>query len=89
MTTTVIELYEALRAANVDEAQARAAAAHVIGREEASQFATKADITELRLEMRALLADTKADIIKWNVGTMLTLTAAWIAIATVLRVFIK
>lgn len=45
MTTTTIELYEALIAAGVDDTKARAAASAVLSRDEAEKhLATKADL---------------------------------------------
>lgn len=81
-----IEIFEALTAANVPPEKARAAAASV-KREiderytlHAAQLATRGDLLELRRE----LAETKAEIIKWTVGTMFaavalfaTLTKIW------------
>lgn len=81
-----LEIFEALTAANVPPEKARAAAASV-KREiderytlHAAQLATRGDLLELRRE----LAETKAEIIKWTVGTMFaavalfaTLTKIW------------
>lgn len=100
MTIAVSELFDALIEAGVDAVAARAAAEHVLGREEAGAFAhasdivalrgdVKAEMATLRGELRTEMAEMKTEIIRWNVGTMLTLTAAWVAIATALRVFIK
>lgn len=69
MSTMVAELYEALKKAGVDDDTARAAAKAVVGVEEKSNLATRADLAEL-----------KADLIKWNVGAMAVLTAIFAAI---------
>jgi len=50
----------------------------------AEQLATKADI----LELRAVIADTKAEIIKWNVATLGLMTAIYSGISIALR-FVK
>ena len=60
MTTMVLELYEALKSAGVDEEQAKRAARAVLDSE---TLATKQDLAELR-----------AEIIKWNTGTLLAAT---------------
>jgi hypothetical protein len=76
MTTLVIEIYEALKKAGVEEELARAAARAVIGAEEKEQLVTKADL-------RAELAELKAELIKWNVGAMAVLTAIFAAITKI------
>jgi hypothetical protein len=70
MSVMVSELYTALRAAGVEETQARAAAESVL-----SEVATKADLQVLQLSIKADLSDLKAELIKWNVGTLLALSA--------------
>lgn len=70
MSTMVVERYDALRKAGVEEELARAAAKAVIGVEgKNNTLATRADLAEL-----------KADLIKWNVGAMAVLTAIFAAI---------
>lgn len=66
----VTELYDALRKAGVDEQLARDAARAVLAVEARTDLATKTDLAEL-----------KAELIKWNVGTMAALTAIFAAIA--------
>lgn len=72
MSTVVMELYTALRSAGVSEEQARAAAAAVIGIDDTSTrsdlIVTKADLSEL-----------KAELIKWNVVTIIILAAIFAA----------
>jgi len=75
MTTMVSELYDALRKAGVEDELARAAAKAVIAAEDKEALATKADLQELKLATKADLADLKAELIKWNVGTLLALAA--------------
>jgi hypothetical protein len=65
----VAELYDALRKAGVDEDVARAAAKAVLGVEAREHLATKADLAEL-----------KAELIKWNVATLVAMTALFSAI---------
>jgi len=87
MRTWVVELYEALRKAGVDEAPARNAASAVLPADSLDDLATKhdvlaltADISELRLATKADISELKAELIKWNVGTMVALTALCVAI---------
>jgi hypothetical protein len=65
-TFDTLKYAERLRAAGVPELQAKAQAQALADalREGGQDFATKADIAELRREM----AEMKADIIKWVVG---------------------
>jgi hypothetical protein len=65
----VVELYDALRKAGVDEQLAKDAARAVLAADARTDLATKADLAEL-----------KADLIKWNVGAMAVLTAIFAAI---------
>jgi hypothetical protein len=69
MTVLNIELLDALRKAGVDEETARKAAQAVLGVEAKEQAATKADLAEL-----------KAELIKWNIGTMIAMTGIFAAI---------
>lgn len=73
MSIMVTEIYDALKKAGVDEETARAAAKAVIGAEEKEQLVTKNDL-------RAQLAELKAELIQWNVGAMAVLTGIFAAI---------
>ena len=70
MKTLIVELYDALKKAGVNDELARAAARAVVGVEEKGMLATKGDLAEL-----------KGDLIKWNVGAMAVLTGIFAAIA--------
>ena len=72
MTKAVKELYEALRQAGVEDQQAMSAASAVVGTD-------MADLVT-KQELRADLAELKADLIKWNVGTLLAVTGIFAAI---------
>ena len=72
MTTAVKKLYEALRQAGVEDQQTMSAASAVVGTD-------MADIVT-KQELRADLAELKADLIKWNVGTLLAVTGIFAAI---------
>jgi hypothetical protein len=61
-----LPLYRVLVKAGASEAEAEEAA-----RLDTSELATKADLAELRLAV----VELKAELIKWNVGTMLALAA--------------
>jgi hypothetical protein len=80
MSRMVAELYDALRKAGVDEQLAREAAQAVLPADAMTELATKADLTELRADVRADIAELKAELIKWNVGAMAVLTAIFAAI---------
>jgi hypothetical protein len=62
MTAINIELLDALKKADVDEETARAAAKAVLGIEEREKLATKADLQQLRLTVKADIAELKAEI---------------------------
>jgi type II secretory pathway component PulK len=96
MSTIVAELYDALRTAGVPDDKARAAAAAVIGADTQNGFATKADLGAVRNEIAALRGEigevratmaTKAELfqlearlIRWNVGTIIAMTAVFAAV---------
>lgn len=65
-----MELYDALGAVSVSDDQARAAAAAIISTEAREGLATKADSAQL-----------EARLIRWNVGTVIAMTAVFAAIA--------
>ena len=46
-----------------------------------AHFATKADLAELRGELKAEIANLRADLIKWMIGLMLGSVTAAVAIA--------
>src|SRR4029434_84843 len=85
LTSMVVELYQALKAAGVEDDIARAAAKSVIAIEDKSQLATKADLQELRSDMRLEMAELKMDLIRWSVGTMIAMGALFAAIVRFLR----
>jgi hypothetical protein len=80
VTTIVMEIYEALKAAGIDDEVAKAAAKAVIGMQEKEHLATKLDIQQLRTDM----ADLKVELIKWNVGTLIAMTGIFAAIVKLL-----
>jgi len=87
MSTMVAELYQALIDAGVTKDVAQKAAESVFSIENAGNLATKADIEKLALATKADLADLKADLIKWNVGTLIAMTALFSTLVTLLKLF--
>ena len=94
MAVSVSELYDALVEAGAPKDQARRAAEAVISRHEAEhQLATKADLlgatSALKDEiggLRAEMLTMKAEIIKWNVGTILAAVGLTVAIVKLIGV---
>ena len=74
MSLMVMELYDALRQAGVDETVAKQAAAAVMGRdrEPGHELVTTSIL-------KAELADLRTEVIKWNVGTLIALAGVLIA----------
>lgn len=66
MSQIVTEIYDAFRAAGVDDAMAKAAAGALAGRED---LASKADISTLRAEISDLKADLK--LLKFAYGPVI------------------
>lgn len=87
MSTMVEALYRALREAGVDEPVARAAADAVLARNPEPSLVTRPDLEAefktFRFEIRAEMAELKADLIKWNLGAMAILTAIFAAISRI------
>jgi len=88
MTTMVSELYTALKAAGVEDEVARAAAKSVMAIEDKALLATKADVSELRAEMRQGFAELKSELTKTIVTMLIAMTALFSAISAALR-FVK
>ena len=80
MTTLVVEIYEALKKAGVEEDLARSAAKAVIGAEEKEQLVTKdflrAELAELKAEIQAMLNRQ----LQVMVGMMVAMTGIFAAI---------
>lgn len=73
MSSATIELYNALIEAGVDKNKAEQAAKAVISREEATTFATRGDIADLKAEIYKAMAVQTLAIIAGVVGLMQTL----------------
>jgi hypothetical protein len=81
MSTIVIELYDALRAAGVSDEQAKAAAGAVIGGE---GLATRTDLAVVKADLVAMMAGMETRIVRWNAGTIIAMTAVFAAIVKLL-----
>jgi hypothetical protein len=71
MTTLVVEIYEALKKAGVEEDLARSAARAVIGAGEKEQLVTKADLLATKADLRAELASLQTEL-KTDIGSVRT-----------------
>jgi len=74
----IAELYEALKAAGVDDTLARRAAQSVISGELREELVTKS-------YLKGELAELKTDIIRWNVGTIMAVVAIVLSVSRFLR----
>ncbi|MFL9711446.1 hypothetical protein [Methylobacillus sp. Pita1] len=93
MSEIVYELYDALKAINIPEDKAKAAA-EAMNRAvdkryniHADQLATKGDLAAIRSEItdvRRELADAKVEIIKWSVGSIFVAVGVVAAIVRML-----
>jgi hypothetical protein len=85
MTQMISELYDALKAAGVDDDRARRAAQAVMAIETKTELATKTDIALVRSD----LAKVKADLITWIVGLLVGAMGVQTAvIAVILRTIV-
>jgi hypothetical protein len=91
MTALVIEIYEALKKAGVEEELARSAAKAVISAEEKEKLASRADLraelAELKASLQVDIASVRTEIermgrvvIMWNVGTIIAMASVVFAI---------
>jgi 3-polyprenyl-4-hydroxybenzoate decarboxylase len=91
MTTLVVEIYEALKKAGVEEELARSAAKAVISAEEKEKLATKADLraelAELKASLQVDIASVRTEIermgrviVMWNMGTLIAVASIIFAI---------
>ena len=76
MSVIVNELHQALASVGVADDLARSAARAVVPVERLVELSTKADLTELRLATSKEIAELKADLLKWGIGTAFGLLAA-------------
>jgi hypothetical protein len=76
MSTIVAEPYDVLCEAGVSDDKARAAAGAVLTASD--QFATRIELANFAT--KADLANLKAELIMWNVGTIIAMTAVFAAI---------
>ena len=71
MSTTAIELYNALVDAGIEKKRAEHVAKSVLSKEEAQSFATKSDIAELRSDIAELRSELRVQIARINLLTAL------------------
>lgn len=84
MSTMITELYKALIEAGATDDKAQAAAEAV----SAYQNDVKglySQLAEMRAELRADMADAKAEIIKWTVGAIMTACGLTLAIVKLMQ----
>lgn len=80
MSVMVSEIYEALRKIGLDETAATAAAKAVLPADTQADLVTKA-------YLKAEMLELKADLIKWNVGTLIAMTAIYGGLVATLKLF--
>lgn len=77
MSATSIELYNALVDSGIDKKRAERVAQIVVSKEDAKSFATKADIADLRTDLRVQTARITI-VIALNVGIFAAVLATFI-----------
>ena len=77
MSATSIELYNALVDSGIDRKRAERVAQAVVSKEDAKSFATKADIVDLRSDLRVQTARITI-VIALNVGILAAVLATFI-----------
>ena len=82
MSTIVIELYDALRAAGVSDEQAKAAAGAVVSGGEG--LVTRTDLAVVKADLLTTMAEMETRIIRWNVGTIIAVAAVVVAVVKLL-----
>jgi len=75
MSIIVAELYDALRAAGVDDDKAKAAAAAVAATRDLSGLVTKTDLAELHTDIMADLAEIKTGFVRLEGASKADLSA--------------
>lgn len=85
ITFDTLKYVERLKAAGLPESHAKAEAEALrdalSDMVEMKNLATKEDLNIVKAELEARIHEAKADIIKWNVGTVLAAAALAVAIA--------
>lgn len=75
MTTSTMEIYEALVQAGVDQERAKAAAAVVVSKSEIENFVSQDNLSSVKNELVAEIRNSRATTLQW-VATMLVGQAA-------------
>jgi len=88
MATTTFQLYDALKAAGVEDHIARAAAQSVLTIEDRAHLATKADLADLRADILKAMGDLKYDLAKWGAWLLVAaLTLETAVFAVIVKLF--
>lgn len=82
-TIDTLKFTKRLTAAGMAQGQAEALA-EAVAEGTAEGLATKYDLAALETRLEAKLAEVKAELIKWNVGTIIAMTAVFAAIVKLL-----
>lgn len=82
MSVMVVEVYTALKSVGVADDVAQAAAAAVVPASDRDELVTKS-------VLRAELSELKAELIKWNVGTLIAMTGIFSAIVGMAMRFLR
>lgn len=75
VTFDTLKFVETLQDAGISPLQAKAMSTAIRDAQELADLATKADLRELRAEIKADVSDAKSDIIKWLAGLLLAQAA--------------
>jgi hypothetical protein len=84
LTFDTLRVARRLRDAGMSESQAEALTDALRESIASSELVTKADLTTLASELKATVADTKAEIIKWMFGAMAAQVAVILAVMKLL-----
>lgn len=84
MSTMITELYKALVEAGATADKAQAAAEAVASYQEDVR-GLYSQLAEMRAEIRADIANTKAEIIKWTVGAIIAAAGLSVTIAKLIQ----
>lgn len=84
VTFDTLEFVETLKQAGIPENQARAQS-EALKKVLHAEVATKQDMENMELKIKADIETAKSEIIKWNTGTLLVATGIFVAISKFLH----
>ena len=84
VTFDTLEFVETLKQAGIPENQARAQS-EALKKVLHTEVATKQDMENMELKIKADIEAAKSEIIKWNTGTLLVATGIFVAISKFLH----